>query len=94
MSDLKDANETAQRMNRLKEALERQKRREPGTFERYNYEILDYLRYKFPEESESAIREAAAFISNRTAVVIQDMNAEMSREYMRAFYDIIRKGEK
>ena len=25
--------ETAQRMNRLKEALERQKRREPGTFE-------------------------------------------------------------
>lgn len=94
MSDLKDANETAQRMNRLKEALERQKRHEPGTFERYNYEILDYLRYKFPEESESTIREAAAFISNRTAGVIQDMNAEMSREYMRAFYDIIRKGEK
>lgn len=94
MSDLKDMNETAQRMNRLKEALEIQKRREPSTFERYNYEILDYLRYKFPEESESSIREAAAFISNRTAVVIQDMNAEMSREYMRAFYDIIRKGEK
>ena len=94
MSNLKDANETAQRMNRLKEALERQKRCEPGTFERYNYEILDYLRYKFPEESESTIREAAAFISNRTAVVIQDMNAEMIREYMRAFYDIIRKGEK
>lgn len=94
MSDLKDVNETLQKMNRLKEALERQKRREPGTFERYNYEILDYLRYKFPEESESAIREAAAFISNRTAVVIQDMNEEMSREYMRAFYDIIRKGEK
>lgn len=94
MSDLKDANETAQRINNLKEALERQKRRDPGTFELYNYEILKYLRYKFPEESESAIREAAAFISNRTAVVIQDMNAEMSREYMRAFYDIIRKGEK
>lgn len=94
MSDLKDANETAQRMNRLKETLERQKRRDPGTFEWYNYEISDYLRYKFPEESESTIREAAAFISNRTAVVIQDMNAEMSREYMRAFYDIIRKGEK
>ena len=65
-----------------------------GTFERYNYEILDYLRYKFPEESESAIREAAAFISNRTAVVIQDMSAEISREYMRAFYDMIQKGEK
>lgn len=94
MSDLKDTNETAQRMNRLKEALERQKRHEPGTFERYNYEILDYLRYKFPEESESAIQEAAAFISNRTAVVIQDMNAEMSREYMRTFYDMNRKGEK
>ena len=94
MSDLKDANETAQRTNRLKEALERQKRRDPGTFERYNYEILDYLRYKFPEESESAIQEASAFISNRTAVVIQDMNVEMSREYMKAFYDIIRKGEK
>ena len=94
MSDLKDTNETIQRINNLKEALERQKRREPGTFERYNYEILDYLRYKFPEESESTIREAAAFISNRTAVVIQDMNAEMSRECMRAFYNIIRKGEK
>ena len=88
MSGLK---ETAQRMNRLKEALERQKRREPGTFERYNYEILDYLRYKFPEESESAIQEAAAFISNRTAVVIHDMNAEMSREWEKAYVKILRK---
>ena len=88
MSGLK---ETVQRINNLKEALERQKRREPGTFERYNYEILDYLRYKFPEESESAIREAAAFISNRTAVVIQDMNAEMSRELEKAYVKILRK---
>ena len=93
MIDLKDANETVQRMNRLKEALERQKRREPGTFERYNYEILDYLRYKFPEESESAIREAAAFISNRTAVVIHDMSDRMSRECMTAFYNMVQKGE-
>ena len=93
MSDLKDANETAQRTNRLKEALERQKRREPGIFERYNYEILDYLRYKFPEESESAIQEAAAFISNRTAIVIPDINEEMSREYMKAFCDMIQKRE-
>ena len=91
MSDLK---ETVERINNLKEALERQKRREPGTFERYNYEILDYLRYKFPEESESAIREAAAFISNRTAVVIHDISDGLSREYMKAFYDMIRKGEK
>lgn len=88
MSGLK---ETVQRINNLKEALERQKRREPGTFERYNYEILDYLRYKFPEESESAIREAAAFISNRTAVVIQDMNAEMSQELEKAYVKILRK---
>ena len=94
MSDGKDANEMTQRINRLKEALERQKRHEPGTFERYNYEILDYLRYKFPEESESSIREAAAFISNRTAVVIQDISEEMSQEYMRAFYDMVQKGEK
>lgn len=93
MSDLKDVNETAQRMNRLKEALERQKRREPGTFERYNYEILDYLRYKFPKESESNIQEAAAFISYRTAIMCQDMNAEMYREYMKTFYDIIQKGK-
>ena len=93
MSDLKDANETAQRMNRLKEALERQKRREPGIFERYNYEILDYLRYKFPEESESAIQEAAAFISNRTAIVIQDINEEMSQAYMKTFCDMIQKRE-
>ena len=78
-------------MNRLKEALERQKGREPGTFERYNYEILDYLRYKFPEESESVVREAAAFIYNRTAVVIYDINEEMSREYMKAFYNMIGK---
>ena len=83
--------ETVQRMNHLKEALERQKRREPGTFERYNYEILDYLRYKFPEESESAVREAVSFISNRTAVVIHDINEEMSREYMKAFYNMIGK---
>lgn len=93
MSDLKDANETAQRTNRLKEALERQKRREPGIFERYNYEILDYLRYKFPEESESAIQEAAAFISNRTAIVIQDINEEMSQAYMKTFCDMIQKRE-
>ena len=88
MSGLK---ETVQRLNNLKEALERQKRREPGTFERYNYEILDYLRYKFPEESESAIQEAAAFISNRTSVVIQDINAEMSREWEKAYVKILRK---
>ena len=93
MSDSKYVIETMQRLNHLKETLEQKKRREPGTLERYNYEILDYLRYKFPEESESAIQEAAAFISNRTAVVIHDINGEMSREYMKAFYDMIRKGE-
>lgn len=94
MSDGKYAIETIQRLNHLKETLERQKRREPGTLERYNYEILKYLRYKFPEESESAIQEAAAFISNRTVVVLHDMNNEMSQEYMNAFYDMIRKGER
>ena len=93
MSDGKDVNETMQRMNHLKEALERHKRNKLGTFERYNYEILKYLRYKFPEESESAIREAAAFISNRTAIVIHDINEEMSREYMKAFCDMIQKRE-
>lgn len=93
MSDRKYAIETMQRLNHLKETLERQKRREPGTLERYNYEILKYLRYKFPEESESAIQEAAAFISYRTAIMCQDMNAEMYREYMKTFYDIIQKGE-
>lgn len=91
MSDGTDMNETTQRINRLKEVLERQKRNKPGTFELYNYEILKYLRYKFPEESESAIQEAAAFISNRTAVVIHDINEEMSREYMKAFYNMIGK---
>lgn len=50
MSDGKDMNETTQRINRLKEVLERQKRNKPGTFELYNYEILKCLRYKFPEE--------------------------------------------
>ena len=93
MSDLKDVNETMQRMNHLKEALERHKRNKPGTFERCNYEILDYLRYKFPEESESAIQEAAAFISNRTAIVIQDINEEMSQAYMKTFCDMIQKRE-
>lgn len=94
MSDSKYAIETMQRLNHLKETLEQQRRREPGTFfERYNDEILKYLRYKFPEESESAIQEAAAFISNRTVVVIHDINEEMSREYMKAFYDMIQKGE-
>lgn len=91
MSEGKDMNETIQRMNRLREALERQKKREPGTFERCNYEILDYLRYKFPEESESAIQEAAAFISNRIAIVCHDINEEISRAYMKAFYDMIGK---
>ena len=91
MSDGTDMNETTQRINRLKEVLERQKRNKPGTFELYNYEILKYLRYKFPEESESAIQEAVAFISNRTAVVIHDINEAMSREYMKAFYSMIGK---
>ena len=93
MSDLKDMNETIQRMTRLREALERQKRHEPGTFERYNYEILNYLRYNFPEESESSIQEAAAFISNRTAVVIHDMSDRMSRECMKVFYNMVQKGK-
>lgn len=88
MSDIK---ETAERIERLKEALDRQKIRKPGTFERYNYEILRYLRDKFPEESDSAIHEAASFISNRTAIVCQDMNIELSRKWEKTFRDSIRK---
>lgn len=91
MSDMK---ETVKSIERLKEALDRQKRREPGTFEKYNYDILNYLRDKFPEESESTIQEAAAFISYRTAIVCQDMNAEMSREWQKVYYNMVRKGEK
>ena len=83
--------ETIEKLDRMKKALENQKRNKPGTYERYHHEILDYLRHKFPEEPESAIQEAAVFIAYRTAVVINDISAEMSREWEKAFYNSLRK---
>lgn len=80
-----------EKANELKKILERQKRRNPGTYERYNHEILGYLRDKFPNEPESSIQEAAAFISYRTAIVVQDLNAELGREYEKTYRQILRR---
>lgn len=86
MENLKQVNETA---NELKEKLEREKRRNPGTYERYNHEILGYLRDKFPNEPESGIQEAAAFISYRTSIVVQDLNTELYREWEKTYRRIL-----
>lgn len=66
--------EDKDRTSRIAERIKRD--REPGTFERYNNDILHYLREKFPDEPESAIYEAAAFVSNRTVVVVNDLIIE------------------
>ena len=93
MSDGKDMNETMQRLNHLKETLELLCKFITKVFQNFVVIPLKSTRFASFLLFESAIQEAAAFISNRTAVVIHDINEEISREYMKAFYDMIQKGE-
>lgn len=70
---------------KIKEAIERN--RKPGIYERYMNDVFAYLRDKFPGESDSTIYEAATFISNRTAIVANDLlmarDTMWRREYER-----------
>ena len=86
MEHLKKANKN---VDALIENLERAKRRNPGTYERYNREILNYLRDKFPEAPETDIQEAAAFISYRTVIVVQDLNTELAGEWEKTYRQIL-----
>ena len=78
-------------LEKLKEQLYRMRHREPGIYERYNNDILKYLYDKFPHESFSKLQEAAAFISNRTTVVANDLMAERDRQWSRRIDDVIRR---
>ena len=82
-------------IERLERAINRGKSlRKPNTYEQYYIDICNYLHDKFPDKSVSEIQEAAAFISNRTSVVVSDMREELNREWRRAFDRVVRRKEK
>ena len=77
MSDLNDKVES---VRKLEEAIKKGKelKSRDKEFERFNDDILHYLRAKFPEESDVDIQEAAAFISYRTAYIILEEKIKMN----------------
>lgn len=59
-----------------------------GTYERHMEDIKEYLRSKFPIESDSAICEAAGYISNRTICMVINLLHERNEEWK----ELIRSG--
>lgn len=84
--------ETQQKIRRL-EAIKKKEelKNSDKEFDRFNDDVIHYLRAKFPEESDAAIQEAVAFISYRTAKIILEMNNEMNGEMVKFYGDMIHK---
>ena len=85
--------ETQQKVRKLEEAIKKKEelKNSDKEFDRFNEDVLRYLRAKFPEESDAAIQEAVAFISYRTAKIILEMNNEMNDEMVKFYGDMTRK---
>ena len=85
--------ETQQKVRKLEEAIKEKEELKNSNkeFDRFNDDVLHYLRAKFPEESDAAIQEAVAFISYRTAKIILEMNNEMNDEMVKFYGDMTRK---
>lgn len=85
--------ETQQKVRKLEEAIKKKEelKNSDKEFDRFDDDVLHYLRAKFPEESDAAIQEAVAFISYRTAKIILEMNNEMNDEMVKFYGDMTRK---
>ena len=90
MSDLNDRTES---IRKLEEAIKKGKelKSRDKEFEQFNDDILHYLRAKFPDESDSVIQEAAAFISYRTAAIILEEKTKMNDTIVKFYGDTTRK---
>ena len=85
--------ETQQKVRKLEDAIKKKEELKNSNkeFDRFNGDVLHYLRAKFPEESDAAIQEAVAFISYQTAKIILEMNNEMNDEMVKFYGDMTRK---
>lgn len=85
--------ETQQKVRKLEEAIKKKEelKNSDKEFDRFNDDVLHYLRAKFPEESDAAIQEAVGFISYRTAKIILEMNNEMNDEMVKFYGDMTLK---
>lgn len=54
-----------------------------GRYDTFYHEALEYFKAKFPDEPEILLMEAAAFISNRMMMVVDDAVAENIKYTMR-----------
>ena len=85
---MNDLNDKVENIRKLEEAIKKGKelKSRDKEFEQFNDDILHYLRAKFPDESDTVIQEAAAFISYRTASIILEIQTDMNNTIVK-FYD-------
>ena len=90
---MSDLNDRAESIRKLEEAIKKEGELKSSDkeFDRFNEDVLHYLRAKFPEESDVAIQEAAAFISYRTATIIFEENTKMNDTLVKFYGDTTRK---
>lgn len=99
IKDLEKMERTVTRLIELKAELER--RHNPTPLQKYTDDITNYLAYKFPDESQVNIMEAASYIGNRVGIMVQDAMREYEtecRKHYQRYYDelfkVMKKGDK
>lgn len=84
-----DLNDKVESIRKLEEAINKGKELKSSDkeFDQFNEDVVSYLRAKFPNESDIAIQEAAAFISYRTAKIIFDKTIKMNDTLVKFYGD-------
>ena len=86
---MNDLNDKVENIRKLEEAIKKGKelKSRDKEFEQFNDDILHYLRAKFPDESDTVIQEAAAFISYRTTSIILEIQTDMNNTIVKFYGD-------
>lgn len=88
---LEKTEHTVKRLTELKAELERRHNLTP--LQKYTDDVTNYLAYKFPDEPQSNIMEAASYIGNRVGIMLQDTMREYETEcrkhYQRYYEELI-----
>lgn len=99
IKDLEKMEHTTKCLTELKAELER--RHNPTPLQKYTDDVANYLAYKFPDEPQSNIMEAASYIGNRVGIMLQDAMREYEtecRKHYQRYYDellkVMKKGDK
>ena len=77
--------DTMKQIEQIKRAIETC--REPGNYERFMKDVIDYLVNKFPDNvPQSDILDVANFITYRSSIMVNDFMNDYNRE-MNKFYN-------